>query len=482
MSESIKSKTISGFAWNGFESFATSAVNFIVSIALARILMPEDFGLIAIVNAMLLAASIIVDAGMTNALIRKKDCTPTDFFTAFVGNVSASALCYMVIWATAPVLAHYFRSEELSDMLRIMGVATIINALSIVPQAILCKKMDFKSQAAISLMACLTSSIVAVGIAINGGGMWSLVARELLFHALRVPMLWLKSRWKMRPVFSFVSFKLLFGFGSKLMLSSLLDTAYINLFTTLIGKAHGSSALGCYTRASALAGYPGKSMASLMQRVAYPSMSRLRDDRSAMMSAMRKFIELSAFSVFPLMLWIIVMAEPLVEIILTSKWLTIIPLLQILCATFMWQPIHALNLNLLQVKGRSDIVLKIEITKKVVGATLFLLLLPKGIFWICIGQLAVSLFSLVVNCHFGGRLIGLGFIKQLRLLMPTLLNTCLMALSCRLIACLFQSLLLQLIICSITAIVVYFLGSRLMCQYESKELISILKLFTGKQR
>ena len=482
MSASIKSKTISGLAWNGIESFATSAVNFIVSIVLARILVPEDFGLIAIINALLLAASIVVDAGMTNALIRKKDCTPTDFSTAFIGNVSASVLCYAAIWTIAPMLAHYFRSEELSDALRIMGVATAINALSIVPQAILSKKIDFKSQAAISLVACLVASIVAVGIAMVGGGVWALVVRELLFHALRVPLLWLKARWKMRPTFSFESFRSLFGFGSKLMFSSLLDTLYINLFTTFIGKVHSASALGCYTRASALAGYPGKSMASIMQRVAYPCMSRLQDDRSAMMSAMRKFIGLSAFSVFPLMLWIIVMAEPLVEIILTSKWLTIIPLLQILCATFMWQPIHALNLNLLQVKGRSDIVLKIEIAKKAVGATLFLLLLPKGILWVCIGQLAVSLISLVVNCHFGGRLIGMGFMKQLRLLMPTLLNACLMALLCRLIACLIDSLLLQLFVCSITAIIVYFLGSRLMRQHEAKEFIGILKSFAHKQK
>lgn len=481
MSASIKSKTISGLAWNGIDSFATSAVNFIVSIVLARILMPEDFGLIAIVNAILLAASIVVDAGMTNALIRKKDCTPTDFSTAFIGNVSASVLCYAAIWATAPMLAHYFQSEELSDALQIMGVATVINALSIVPQAILSKKIDFKSQAAISLVACLVASIVAVGIAIAGGGVWALVIRELLFHALRVPLLWMKARWKMRPVFSFESFRSLFGFGSKLMFSSLLDTLYINLFTAFIGKVHSSSALGCYTRASALAGYPGKSMATLMQRVAYPCMSRLQDYSSAMMSAMRKFIKLSAYIVFPLMLWIIVMAEPLVETILTSKWLTIIPLLQILCATFMWQPIHALNLNLLQVKGRSDIVLKIEIAKKVVGATLFLLFLPKGILWICIGQFTVSLFSLVVNCHFGGRLIGLGLIKQLRLLMPTLLNACFMALSCRFISCLIDSLLLQLIVCSSAAIVIYYVGSRLMRQNEAKELISILKSFSNKQ-
>jgi len=439
--------------------------------------MPEDFGLIAIVNAILLAASIVVDAGMTNALIRKKDCTPTDFSTAFIGNVSASVLCYAAIWTTAPMLAHYFQSEELSDALQIMGVATVINALSIVPQAILSKKIDFKSQAAISLVACFVASIVAVSIAIAGGGVWALVIRELLFHALRVPLLWMKARWKMRPVFTFESFRSLFGFGSKLMFSSLLDTLYINLFTAFIGKVHSSSALGCYTRASAIAGYPGKSMATLMQRVAYPCMSRLQDDSSAM----RKFIELSAYIVFPLMLWIIVMAEPLVETILTSKWLTIIPLLQILCATFMWQPIHALNLNLLQVKGRSDIVLKIEIAKKVVGATLFLLFLPKGILWICIGQLTVSLFSLVVNCHFGGRLIGMGLIKQLRLLMPTLLNACFMALSCRFISCLIDSLLLQLIVCSSAAIVIYYVGSRLMRQNEAKELISILKSFSNKQ-
>ena len=482
MSVSIKNKTISGLAWNGIESFATSAVNFIVSIVLARILIPEDFGLIAIVNALILFASIIVDAGMTNALIRKKDCTPTDFSTAFVCNVSVSLLCYVAIWTIAPILAQYFQSEELSNVVRIMGIASVVNSLSIVPQTILSKNIDFKSQATISLVACLASSIVAVGIAINDGGVWSLVAQQILFYVLRIPLLWFKAKWKMRLAFSFESFRSLFGFGSKLMLSSLLDTIYLNLFTTFIGKVHGSSALGYYNRSSALAGYPGKSMASLMQRVAYPAMSKLQEDNTALMSAMRKFIGLSAYIVFPIMLWIIVMAEPLIEIVLTSKWLTIIPMLQILCVAFMWQPIHTLNLNLLQVNGRSDIVLKIEVVKKIVGATLFLLLLSKGVVWICIGQLAVSLISLVVNCHFGGRLIGFGFFKQLGHLMPTLLNACIMALLCCLLRCVIDSPLLQLSVCSIIAIVVYYVGSRLLHQKETNELIDIVKYFVSKQR
>jgi O-antigen/teichoic acid export membrane protein len=305
--------------------------------------------------------------------------------------------------------------------MRVVCLGIIFNSLAVVQRALLTVKIDFKTQAKASLSAAVMSGVIGITLAYHGAGVWALVVQQLVNLGVNTGLLWVLSSWRPKRVFSWQSFHELFAFGSKLLVSGLIYTIYQNLYTLVIGKLFAPSKLGHYTRAQQFSSFPSSNLTGVIQRVTYPVLCEIRNDEEHLKSVYRRFLKISAFIVFPLMVGLSAVSAPLVHVILGSKWDYCAQLLQILCFAMMWYPIHAINLNLLEVKGRSDLFLRLEIIKEILGVVILCATAPFGLLVMCYGQILNSILSLLINTCYTGKLIGLGFIKQMRDLLPTLI-------------------------------------------------------------
>ena len=304
--------------------------------------------------------------------------------------------------------------------MRVVCLSIIFNSLAVVQRALLTIKIDFKTQAKAALAAAVSSGIVGIAMAYHGFGVWSLVTQQLLNLGINTGLLWLLSKWRPRLIYSWQSFHELFAFGSKLLASGLLDTVYRNIYPIVIGKLFSASSLGHYTRAQQFSEFPSSNVTGIIQRVTYPVLCEIQNDDARLASIYRRFLKLSAFVVFPLMIGLSSVAKPFVNIVLGSQWEFCGQLLQIICFSMMWYPIHAINLNLLQVKGRSDLFLKLEIIKKILGVSVLCVTAPFGLVVMCYGSIFNSLVALAINTYYTGKLINVGFFKQMRDLLPTI--------------------------------------------------------------
>ena len=409
--ESLKNKTKKGLAWSMIERFATQGVQFLFGIILARLLSPDDYGVIAMPLVFLAIAQCIIDSGFSTALIRKPELTEDDLSTAFYFNIGIGILCYAVLFFSSPLIADFYHTPILSSLLKVTALAVLFNPLCAVQQAILTRKIDFKTQAIVSLSGAVVSGIVGLYMAYNGFGVWSLVFQQVGGYVMRTILLWILGKWKPKRKWSWESFHYLWGFGSKMLGSGLLDTIYNNIYPIVIGKYFCANDLGNYTRAQQFATLPSSNVTGVLQRVTFPVLSRLAKNY-------RKILKLSAFLIFPLMLMLSAIADPLVRVLLTDKWEGCIILLQIICFSMMWYPIHAINLNLLTVKGRSDLFFRLEIFKKVVGVIIMCITIPNGILWMVSGSVVSSMIALVINTYYTGKIIHVGYFKQMRDLLP----------------------------------------------------------------
>ncbi len=423
MSASLKQQTFKGVIWSSVERFSTMGVNFVFGLVLARMLSPADYGVIAMLAIFVAVSQCFIDSGFSSALIRKPDRTETDNATAFYFNIAVGVLAYAVLYVAAPFIAAFYETPILTPVTRVVGLTLLFNSLCIVQQALLTIRLDFKTQAKISLASALISGPVGIACAWYGWGVWALVVQSVLAGLLRLLLLWLLARWRPRAGFSRTSFRELFGFGSKLLASSLLDTTYNNIYAIVIGKVFSAASLGYYSRAHHFAMLPASNITGILQRVTFPVLSSIQNEDERLRRAYRTFLRLSGFIIFPLMMGLAAVADPLVRLILTDKWAPCVPLLQVMCFALMWYPIHAINLSLLQVKGRSDLFLKLEIIKKVIGVATLCATIPMGLFAMCAGKILTSLIALAINTHYTGKLIGLGYWRQMADLCPTLLHS-----------------------------------------------------------
>lgn len=426
MSNSLKDKTVKGVLWSTIERFSVAGVNFIFGLILARLLMPSDYGAIAMLAIFMSVAQTFIDSGFSNALIRKQDRTEADNATAFYFNIGVGVLAYGLLYLAAPYVARFYQTPVLTPLMRVMGINLVFNSFSVVQQALLTARIDFKTQAKISLSAALVSGLVGVVCAYHGYGVWALAIQAVMAAGIRTVLLWVLAKWRPKAKFSKDSFAHLFGYGSKLLASGLLDTVYNNLYTIVIGKRFTSSSLGVYSRAEQWANFLAVNITGILQRVTFPVLSTIQDEDDRLQTNYRKFLRLSGFVVFPLMIGLASVADPLTRFILTDKWEDSIPLLRILCFALMLYPIHAINLNLLQVKGRSDLFLRLETYKKILGVATLCITIPMGITAMCIGRVFSSWIALAMNTHYTGKLIKLGFWQQLRDYIPTLSNSLVM--------------------------------------------------------
>lgn len=420
---SLKQKTTKGLFWSSVERFSNQGVSFIFSIILARILAPSDFGIVAMIGIFFAVAQSFVDSGFSNALVRKTDRREEDLSTCFYFNIGVGIVAYIVLFLIAPFIADFYNQPILSPIIRITGFGVVLNSLCVVQQALFTIKIDFKSQAKVTLSATIISGIVGVVLAYQGYGVWALVWQGVVMSLVRMGLLWLMSKWRPKAGFSKDSFHYLFGYGSKLLASGLLDTIYNNIYPIVIGKFYSPAQLGNYSRALSFAQLPSSNITSILQRVTFPVLSTIQDDLPRLQTNYRRLLKLSAFIVFPLMMGLAAVAFPLIRIVLTPKWEGCSFYLQIICFALMWYPIHAINLNLLQVKGRSDLFLRLEIIKKIVGVCIMCITIPLGITAMCIGMVASSFIALFINTFYTGKFIDIQYLKQMRDLLPIFVNS-----------------------------------------------------------
>ncbi|MBQ8672663.1 MAG: lipopolysaccharide biosynthesis protein [Bacteroides sp.] len=419
MSESLKQKTTKGVGWSFIDNIANQGITFLVGLVLARILTPEEYGLIGIITIFIAVFNCIVDSGFSNALIRKNDATDTDYNTVFITNMVVSVVLFLAFFWSAPFIAEFFNQPQLEPLTQVMGSIVVINAFAIIQRTILIKQIDFKTQTKVSLIASVTSGIIGVGMALCGYGVWSLVGQQISRQLLNTVFLWIYAHWYPKLQFSWSSFKELFGFGWKLLVSSLIDTVWREIYQVVIGKCYTPATLGQYTRAHQFGSIFSSNLTTIIQRVSYPVLSTMQDDKERMKNGYRRVIKVTMLVTFVLMLGLAAVSKPMIQVLVGDQWLIAAAFLPIICLQMMLYPLHSLNLNMLAVQGRSDLFLKLEIIKKCIGVIPLLLGIFINIYWMLWGSVGTGIFAYYLNSYYSGRFLDYPITAQVKDILPS---------------------------------------------------------------
>lgn len=419
MSEgSLKNKTVKGASWSFIDSIAGQGITFLVGLVLARLLTPEEYGLIGIITIFIAVFNSIVDSGFSNALIRKNDAKDIDYNTVFISNLVVSVVLFVVLFVSAPAIGGFFNQPQLIPLLRVMGSIVIINAFAIIQRTIFVKNVDFKTQTKVSLISSITSGIVGIGMAVGGCGVWSLVGQQISRQFLNSAFLWIYSNWYPKLQFSFNSFKELFSFGWKLLVSGLIDTVWREIYQVIIGKCYAPATLGQYTRAHQFASICSSNLTSVVQRVSFPVLSSVQDDKERLKNGYKRIIKVTMLLTFTLMLGLAAVAKPLILSLIGEQWLPCVPFLQIICLQMMLYPLHSLNLNMLQVQGRSDLFLRLEIIKKIIAIGPLLLGIFVDIYWMLGGSVVTGFIAYYLNAYYSGPFLNYSIKEQVKDILP----------------------------------------------------------------
>lgn len=468
--ESLKYKTKKGLYWKFFDMFANYGMQFIVGIFMARMLSPEDYGITALPAVFMSIAGIFIGGGFGTALIRKPEVTEKDLSTAFYYSIAVGVFCYAVLFFSSPYIAKFYNTPVLESLVRITALSFLWGPLVTPQSVILARRMDFKNPARISIINKIIGSIVGISMAYTGYGVWALVGSGLVSSLMGLIQTWWVVKWLPKAPFSKDSFHYLWNYGNKMMGISLLNTLYANIVTVLVGKFGGTRDLGNYNRAKGYASMPSAQVTGVLTSVSFPALSKIQDDDERLAYNYRKMIRVSSFLVFPVMLMLSALAHPLVITMVTAKWEPCVILLQIMCFTYMFQPAQILNVNLLQVKGRPDLALRIEIIKKIVGAFVFIYAAIKlSLVELCIIDFCYTMFALFINTYYTGKLIKVGYFRQIKDLMPSLILSLVMFGAILFTNTLAENMIAQILIGGITGTIIYLGGSYLMKFPELEE-------------
>ena len=417
----LKEKAIHGVSWSAIDSVTNSGITFLVGIILARILSPVEFGILGMIIVFIEVSNSIVDSGFSSALIRKVETKRIDYNTVFYFNLCLGVILYVILFFCAPAISRFFNEPILISVTRVMGVILVINSLGIVQRTLLVREVDFKTQAKISLTASVLSGLIGVITALNGFGVWSLVTQQISRQFFNTVLLWVLNNWRPAWEFSKQSFQELFGFGSKLLISSLIDTIYRNIYYLIIGKFYTAVQLGYYTRAEEFNKVFSNNLTTVIQRVSYPIFCSIQDDAERLRQTYKRVIKSTMIVAFSCMLGLAAVAKSLVLILIGVKWLPAVGFLQIICLAGMFYPLHAINLNMLMVKGRSDLFLKLEIIKKFLAVLPIVLGIFYGIEVMLWGSVIVSFASYFVNSFYSEMLVNYSTWSQIKDISPGLL-------------------------------------------------------------
>lgn len=401
--QSLKSKTIKGVGWSAADAFLGQGITFLVGLVLARLLSPSEYGLIGICLIFVNVLGGIVDSGFSTALIRKQDANDDDYNTMFYTNLIISVLLYGGLVVSSPFIAHFFDREELSALVPVMGLIIIINSLSLVQYTILTKRIDFKTKTKVSLISSIASGILGIISAYMGMGVWALVIQKILQQILYTVFLWIFNKWWPKLKFSRDSFHYMWGFGWKMLVSGLLNNIWNQLYQVVVGKFYNPATLGQYSRAKEYANIFSSNLTSIVQRVSYPVLADIQDDETRMVAAYRKVIKMTMFVTAIFMISLGAVSEPLIVTLIGEKWLEAATYLPLICISLSLYPMHAINLNMLQVQGRSDIFLYLEIIKKVISVgpiCLGIFVSIKAMLW---GTIFTGIISFFLNTYYTGK-------------------------------------------------------------------------------
>lgn len=416
-------------AWSAIDNVVRFGVTFLVGIVLARLLSPDDYGLIGIIGIFTAVCTALINGGMGSALIRKKVATGDDYNTVFIANNCVSVVLYAVIFLCAPLIADFFHREELVALTRVASLGMIIGALGMVQQTRLTKRIDFKTQTKITLVASIVSGVIGIAMALIGFGVWALVAQHLTSQIICTLLLWFYNKWIPGLSFSKDSFHELFGFGWKMMLSHLLETIWKELYQVVVGKFYSPATLGQYTRAKQFSTLFSSNLTSVIQRVTYPVLSNIQDDKERMVSAYRRIIKVTMFVTAISMFFLGAISEPLLYCLIGSKWHEASVYLPLICISGSLYPLHAINLNMLQVQGRSDLFLGLEVIKKIIGLAPLTVCIIWGILPMLYVNLLTGSIAFFLNSYYSGKLIGYSSWMQVKDIAPSYAVAIAMALS-----------------------------------------------------
>jgi len=482
----MSNQTFHSVAWTAVERFGTQAFQVVFSIILARLLMPEDYGLVAMVFIFLMVGWMLMDGGLSLALLRKKDPTEKDFSSVFWFNLGFGLFLYAILFFCAPLIARFFDQSILIPILRIAGLNVVLWALATIHATKLDIALNFKRQAYITISAILVSGSFGIWLAFSGYGVWALVFQFLSNNLIRVSLLWIfGTRWYPQLIFCSTSFKTLFNFGYKFMLASLLDTTYKNMFAVFIGRFYALQELGFFQKANSLTNLLTTNISYTVARSFIPLQTSLSDDSTEQRKSFDRFLSLNCFVVFPIAILLAILAEPFVAFVLTERWLPAVPFIQVLSLSYIWYPILVLNRQLLLSKGFSKQNLMIDVIAKTLGIATFLIALPHGILWICVSIGFYAILDMTLSMFFVKRYINIRIIEQIKIVAPTFG----LAVFSGIVAFFVMTVIthnfptndfLQLLLGGIAGLGVYALGAHLLKFNEWKFMLNYLK-FTKTQ-
>lgn len=475
--DNLKNKAKKGLLWNTIERLATNGIQFVMTIVLARLLSPDDYGIIAMPAIFLAIAQVLIDSGFANALIRKPDLNDNDLSTAFYFNIIVGLVAYLALFFASPLIADFFNTPILSPLLKVTALVVLINSFGIVQQALMTKKFDFRTQAIITVSSTFLSGAGGIWMAYHGYGVWALVFQQVSASVLGVVLLWALGHWRPLKIWSKDSFRYLWDFGSKVIVIGLMDTIYNNVYSFVIGKKYNAVDLGNYTRAQHFADLPINNINGIMQKVTLPLLSEIQNDDARLSTIYLKLIEMTSLIILPLMFGLTAMASPIVLVLLGKEWEGCIIIFQILCVARLWTPFNAINLNLLKVKGRTDLFLRIEIVKKIVITIVLGLTFYRGVNFLVGGFAVCTFLAFFINTYYTKRLIGVSFWKQIQTILPAMLISLIMLLAVLLFNGLIDN---QLLLLLLDIVLSGFICMGLMYSFKKDILIEIISLIKRK--
>lgn len=429
MADSLRSKTLHALSWSFLESVGLQGVRFVIGIVLARLLFPEQYGLIGMLTIFMAVAQSFLESGFGAALIQKREATPTDICSIFYFNIVVGVAAAGLLCLVAPWIAAFYNQPILTPLTRALSLSIVINSFGLIQTTILTKQVDFKTQTKVSLIAGALSGIIGVILAAAGFGVWSLAIQQISSTLFRTIFLWFFNPWRPALIFSLTSLREMFSFGSRMLASGLLNQIFDNIYLLVIGKLFSATDLGFFTRAKTLGELPSQTLSGMVGRVTFPVFSTIQDDPARLKKGMKKALTTLVLVNFPMMIGLAVIARPLVLVLLTEKWAESIPYLQLLCLLGVLFPLHVINLNLLQALGRSDLFLRLEIIKKVLIVINIAVTVRWGISAMIYGMIAMSIICYYLNSYYTGVLIGYPIREQLRDLSSYLIMTVLMGIA-----------------------------------------------------
>ncbi len=475
MSSKLKHKAVNGVFWRIVEQGGKQAIQFAVSVVLARLIMPDQFGMVAMLTVFIQVSNAFIDAGFSDALIRKNNRTDIDCCTVFWFNIVVSLICYFGLFAGAPLVSDFYSMPQLTAILRVSSLALVIGSVAGVQRTLLLAEMDFKTLTKFNLSGVVISGIVGIILAYMDFKVWALVFQNLTMTAITTICVFAKAKWRPKLQFSKESFKEFFGFGSKLFASGLLDTVYSNIYSIVIGKVYRASDLAYYNRANTLGHFTSSLPNNVLHSVTFPTLCKLQDNDEALKSGYRRMLKISAFIIFPLCLGIGAVSYPLINVLYTKTWIYTATLLSIIVFSLMWYPIHAINLNYLVVKGKSNLFLRLEIIKKIQGVIILCITIPMGLEAMCWGSVVSSVLSLIWNTHYTGKFLKMNIISQIRDLLPIILLCAVMYIAVRFTAYILGDGLGSLSICIVLGVTIYVGGAILFRFPEMHEIKNLKK-------